>query len=186
MRSAPENQELRLTVIMLGSAVLLAAVALWTYLVWPQAKSYRQINVSYETLRDAVNTGRGLSEQISAKKITVDALQRQLDGDLVGLHIKQMESVVIGRLQDISWQTNVELLSVTPTAGQSIDNFREIEFEVKLSGDYPDFFAWLQVVTDQLGFVTIKHYDLKTTAASENNPKLEIDLKVVLYKVEQP
>ena len=107
----------------------------------------------------------------------VAKLSRELHGDMASLPERQMESFVIGRLQKVSWTTDVELISVEPGRGSQVQNFRESLFEVKLNAHYHDFFAWLQIVNDELGYVVVKKFDIR--------PNERNSLTLVSYRMEQ-
>ncbi|MCU7886113.1 MAG: hypothetical protein KZQ82_18130, partial [Candidatus Thiodiazotropha sp. (ex Lucinoma annulata)] len=110
-------------------------------------------------------------------------LAHQLHGDMAGLPAKQMESYIIGRLQKVSWETDVELISVKPGDGQRVQMFQESLFEVEIHAKYFNFFNWLQTIGRELGFIVVKKYEINTINKELSNPELKIVLTMVSYRV---
>lgn len=178
------NAQPRVVALMLISAVMLLLIAELTYLLWPQLKNYRELNTTYDMLERAVGDKQGLAERLSKIEAEVDDLSRQLHGDMALLPVKQMESFVIGRLQKVSWETDVELVSVQPGSGKQVQNFREQLFQVKLNAHYHDFFEWLQIINDELGYIVVKKFEIKPSGSSLENPTLSLSLTLVSYRIE--
>ena len=179
-----DNAEPRTVAIMLFAIVFLVCAVEVTYLLWPQVVNYKSLRTSHETLTMATMSGESMVEQLVKSEAEVDNLSRQLHGDMARLPIKQMESFIIGRLQKVSWATEVELVSVQPGDGGLVQNFRESLFEVRLSAGYFDFFEWLQIINDELGYIVVKKFEIDPNSARvENNPKLDIALTLVSYRV---
>jgi Tfp pilus assembly protein PilO len=181
-----ENSQPRVIGMMLIGVVLLIAVVEMTYLLWPQLRSYRDLHASHQVLQQAVSNNDSLSNQLQRIDSEVRDLSRELHGDMAQLPVKQMESFVIGRLQEVSWATDVELVSVQPGSGKQVQHFRERLFEVKLSAHYHNFFEWLQIVNHELGYIVVKKFEIRQDDrdASEN-PKLSLALTLVSYRMEQ-
>ncbi len=179
-----ENAQPRLVALLLIAAVSLVAVAELSYLLWPQIKSYRELSASYTMLERAVSHKGSLADQLGKTEADVEDLSRQLHGDMAQLPVRQMESFVIGRLQKVSWSTEVELVSVQPGIGGQVQNFREQLFEVKLNANYHDFFEWLQIINDELGYIVVKKFEIKPIDRSLENPKLQLILTLVSYRIE--
>jgi Tfp pilus assembly protein PilO len=96
-----------------------------------------------------------------------------------------VKSFVIGRLQKVSWATEVELISVQPGSGKQVQNFRESLFEVKLNARYHDFFEWLQTVNDELGYIVVKKFEIRPEEHDKlDNPELSLVLTLVSYRME--
>ena len=169
--------------IALGTWVLLGA-ALFAYLVLPQIKSYRTATESRQVLRQAAEAGEAVSAQLESLNKEIEALQRELHGDTANLPEKQLESFVIGRLQNISWTNQVELVAVEPRIGETVQMFRENLFELELTGSYRGLFKWLADVSDELGFVVIKEYEMSPAEAEAADPRLSVSLTLASYRVE--
>ncbi|MCP4388855.1 MAG: type 4a pilus biogenesis protein PilO [Gammaproteobacteria bacterium] len=186
MRDFVENAEPRMVAMMLVGIVLLVAVVEINYLLWPQVKSFRTLHASHQVLEKAVANNDSLSNQLQKIDAVVQDLSRELHGDMARLPAKQMESFVIGRLQKVSWATEVELLSVQPGSGKQVQNFRESLFEVKLNARYHDFFEWLQTVNDELGYIVVKKFEIRPDEHDKlDNPELSLVLTLVSYRMVQ-
>ena len=181
-----ENAQPRVVAMMLIGIVLLVVLVEATYLLWPQLKSYRELHASHQELQRAVSTNESLNNQWQTIDNEVTDLSRQLHGDMAQLPVKQMESFVIGRLQKVSWATDVELMSVQPGSGSQVQNFRERLFEVKLNARYHDFFEWLQIVNEELGYIVVKKFEINPNDRDAiENPRLDLTLTLVSYRMEQ-
>jgi len=181
-----ETAEPRVVAMMLIGIVLLVAGVEITYLLWPQVKQYRDLHASHQVLERAATSNESLGQQLEKIGSEVQDLSRQLHGDMARLPAKQMESFVIGRLQKVSWATAVELVSVEPGSGRQVQNFRESLFEVRLHAHYHDFFEWLQTVNDELGYIVVKKFEIRSSDNKTlENPKLELALTLVSYRMEQ-
>ena len=67
-----------------------------------------------------------------------------------------------------------------------MQNLRESLFEVKLTAGYHDFFKWLQIVNDELGYIVVKKFEISPNdRESLKNPKLSLFLTLVSYRMEQ-
>lgn len=180
-----ENAQPRFVATMLVGIVLLIMIIEATYLLWPQFKHYRELHSSHQVLEQAVRNSDSLSNQLQRIDAEVNNLSHQLHGDMARLPAKQMESFVIGRLQKVSWATDVELVSVQPGSGTQVQNFRESLFEVKLSARYHDFFEWLQIINHELGYIVVKKFEIVPDDREIlKNPKLSLVLTLVSYRME--
>jgi hypothetical protein len=112
----------------------------------------------------------------------VEILSRTLHGDMANLPDKQLEAFIIERLQEISWRNQVELVSVKPRRGQVVPLFREVLFDVEITGDYFDLFAWLQSLAKELGFVVVKQYVIRPIDSDKESPRLSVNLTIVSYR----
>jgi hypothetical protein len=180
-----ETAEPRFVGFMLITIVLLIGAVEGTYLLWPQVKQYRQLHSSHEMLELTVGDHDSLSQQLQSIDAEVSRLSRELHGDMARLPVKQMESFIIGRLQKVSWATDVELISVQPGLGRQVQNFRESLFEVRLRAGYHDFFEWLQIVKHELGYIVVKRFEIShSDNEALENPKLNLLLTLVSYRME--
>ena len=181
-----DNAEPRVIAMALIGLLLLLFSAEVMYLLWPQFKSYKQLNNSHTLLLQASSNSGSLNEQLTVISKEVEKLSRDLHGDMAALPERQMESFVIGRLQKVSWTTDVELISVEPGRGSQVQNFRESLFEVKLNAHYHDFFAWLQIVNDELGYVVVKKFEIRPNDRGKlEDPRLDFVLTLVSYRMLQ-
>ena len=174
--------ERQLRMVVAGAFVLLGAV-LFTYVLLPSTKEYRQQLATVQVLEQSAIKDQNVSETLTRIAAEVEALNRELNGDMANLPENELESFVVGRLQTISWRNDVELQSVQPRAGESIQSFTESLFEVELSGSYLDLFSWLGAIKEQLGFIVIKDYKMRPVEDVTTNPRLVVQLTIASYRV---
>lgn len=169
---------------MIGGGVLaLLAVALFTYVLQPRFKEFHASRASYSLLEAAVGRSAGLDAQVAQLEAHVEVLERTFHGDMANLPLKQMEAYIIGRLQGISWDNDVQFVGVQPEDGGLSGPFRELLFNVELQGQYFDVFAWLEAVREQLGFVVIKQFEMRPISASgTDEPELQVSLTMASYR----
>ncbi|NNG11822.1 MAG: type 4a pilus biogenesis protein PilO [Halobacteria archaeon] len=179
-----ENLEPRVILMLMGAAVLLTLTALLTYAIWPKLKDYRSLDHSRTVLEKVVESSSELDVEISRIRGELDSLQHQLHGDTVNLPENQLEAFIIGRLQNISWRNNIQLLGVKPGKGNKVHIFDEVPFEVEITGDYFDLFNWLQSLGEDLGFVVVKHFTIRPLDQKETSPRLTAKLTIVSYREE--
>ena len=168
--------------IILALVVFATTSLLFTYLTLPKIKIYRDIAKTESTLSKVVESGELLDDQIAQLHGDIGSLQRRLHGDMASLPEKQIEAHVIGKLQKLSWQNNVQLVGIEPSAGATIESFHEILFRVNLAGEYFELYKWLQDVSRELGFVLIKKYEMKPMDNLSQNPRLSVTLTMATYR----
>jgi Tfp pilus assembly protein PilO len=101
---------------------------------------------------------------------------------MASLPLKEIESHVVGKLQQISWQNDIQLVGIEPSSGDTIETFHEILFRVTLAGDYLDMYEWLRQVSADLGFVLVKQYEMKPLDNRTQNPRLSVQLTMATYR----
>ena len=175
-----EPRQLRLLAV---GAILLLTAVLFSYGLLPSIKSNRATLISLQTLQQAVAQGEQIDDQIARLEASIEDLNRELHGDMADLEDNELESFVIGRLQSISWRNNVELVSVEPKPGNTIQNFSESLFDIQLTGDYVNLYNWLIDIKKELGFIVIQEYEMRPTVDVADNPRLAVDLRVASYRV---
>ena len=182
-----ENTDTRFVAMILIGIVLLVSATEVTYLLWPQIKNYTSLHASHKVLERALGDSNSLDKQLERSNAEVAELSHRLHGDMAKLPEKEMESFVIGRLQTVSWATDVELISVKPGRGKQVQNFRESIFDVKLIARYHDFFEWLQIINHELGYIVIKKFEISADNNNDemDNPKLGFLITLVSYRIEQ-
>lgn len=185
MQDFIESAEPRIVAMLLGAVILLLGAIQVTYLLWPQLKAFNAVNESHRVLQSVVNSSEGLDQQLAKAQSEVQGLAKQLHGDMAGLPAQQMESYIIGRLQKVSWETGVELISVKPGDGQRVQMFQESLFEVEIHAAYFDFFTWLRTIGEELGFIVVKKYEIRPQGGEVSDPKLKIVLTMVSYRMVQ-
>ena len=168
--------------LILGVTVVAVIALLFTYLVLPKIKTYRGIAKTETTLSKVVESGDLLDTQLARLDGDIDTLRRRLHGDMASLPEKEIEAYVVGKLQRMSWQNNIQLVGIEPSAGATIETFHEILFRVSLAGDYFDMYQWLREVSSELGFVLIKQYEMKPMDNFLQNPRLSVTLTMATYR----
>ena len=175
-------RELRL---MIGglSAVLVAALAV--SLVVPEIKKLVAAQKDVDVLRAASQDSAQLEQHMQDRGRQLEELRFRLYGDMADLPLKEIEAYIIGRLQEISWGTQVDLVSVQPVAGERVQIFQEMLFNVELVGRYEDLYRWLWDVRNELGYVVIKEYGLTRRSDDDDDPLLLANLSLASYRAVQ-
>ncbi len=180
------NQFDRRQIRLMSLAVIsITAAVLFSYGIMPKAKEYRSAVASRDTLVATTQNADLIATQLKMLQKDVDQLHRELHGDMDQMPAKQVESYVIGQLQDISWRNNVELSSLEPQPGTLVDKFRETLFKVELTGDYFDLYAWIIDASSDLGFVVVKKYEIQPIGQLDKDPLLNAKLTMATYRVQQ-
>lgn len=172
-----------------GSLLLLLVVALGSYVVLPEFRALRAASSSLKLLEASTQTGPDIGAQLSSLIAEIEQLERDLHGDMATLPVNQIEAYIIGRLQRISWQFDIEFLGVEPSYGGIVGEFQELLFDVELRGNYFDLFDWLRGVSRELGFVVVKRFQISPSVNSGpsansgvNTPEVQIDLTMASYR----
>ena len=170
--------------LMLGIGAVLTSLCIVTLMV-PAAKSYRQASTDVSILEQAAMDNDQLEQQLDDKRTKIDHLRRRLHGDMGDLPSEQVEAYIIGRLQRVSWNNGVELVSVEPLDGERVQIFQEMLFNVVLIGEYKNLYHWLWDTRDELGFIVIKEYTLKRNDNTDDEPRLLANVSLASYRVVQ-
>jgi Tfp pilus assembly protein PilO len=168
--------------LILGLTVLGVTALLFTFLVLPKLKVYLQVSKSATSFRSAIVEGEDLNSQLKQFADDIESLELRLHGDMASLPEKEIEAHIVGKLQQISWQNNIQLVGVEPSAGVTVESFHEILFRVTLAGNYLDLYQWLREVGDELGFVLVKQYEMQTLDDVARNPLLSVKLTMSTYR----
>jgi Tfp pilus assembly protein PilO len=168
--------------VVLSITVLVLTSLPFTFLALPNIKIYRDISNTEINLSKMVDNGDQLDSQLKQFTSDIDLLQRRLHGDMASLPEKEIEAHVVGKLQQISWQNDIQLVGIEPSAGATIESFHEILFRVSLAGDYLDMYRWLRDVGNELGFVLIKQYEMRPLDNLEKEPRLSVILTMATYR----
>lgn len=172
-------RELRLLLLGLGAVITVATVV---SVVVPKTKALRTANSEVSVLEKAAQDSAELDRYLQEQHATIEELKFRLYGDMANLPIRQVEAYIIGRLQRISWNNNVELVSVQPVTGDRVQIFQEMLFNVELKGQYDDLYRWLWEARDDLGYVVVKEYGLKRYDDEDEFPQLLANLSLASYR----
>lgn len=172
-------RELRMVSLGIGTIV---TAALAVSIMVPNLKSFRAAATTVSALETAAMDGVELQRHLQEKTALVEELKFRLHGDMAKLPAKEVEAYIIGRLQRISWNNDVELLSVEPASGDRVQIFQEMLFNVRLAGQYDDLYKWLWETRNELGFVVIKEYSLQRRDEADEQPRLLADLSLASYR----
>ena len=172
-------RELRLLLLGLGAIVTVAAIV---GLVAPNAKALRAANNEVHVLEVAAQDGAELERHLQDQHEKIDELRYLLYGDMASLPAQQVEAYIIGRLQQVSWNNSVELVSVEPALGDRVKMFQEMLFNVQLVGQYDDLYRWLWDAREDLGYVVVKEYSLRRQDGVDEEPQLFAELSLASYR----
>ena len=172
----------RQLLLLVWGMVLLVSAALVSNMLVPKVKSYNRVSNSLVMLEGVVSSGKNLSNELFDMRQKVETVQRRLHGDIADFPLERLEAHVIEKLQSISWNHNIQLLSVTPGIGDTVEEFREIVFEINISGDYFDLYSWLLQLADELGFIIIRQFDINSNKSRPNDNQLVMRISMVAYR----
>ncbi len=182
MEKLLDNLEPRTVLLLMSSGILLISAALFSYVIWPEIKDYRDSQRTRTVLTRVAGSEAALDDEIAMLRSKVTSLQQELLGDTASLPDNQLEAFVIGRLQGISWRNNVQLLSVKPAKGGKIHIFHELLFDIEISGDYFDLFNWLNEMGQELGFIVVKNFAIRPLEWNKSDPRLKLELTIASYR----
>ena len=182
MNDILEKIDRRNFILILIGTVLIVVAFIFSYVLWPQFKSYRTSVNDLIILQNLVTSKNDIQYQLGQLKTEIEKTKRKLKGDMADLPEKEMEAYIIGVLQNISWDNKVNLIGVKPAKGNEISIFQEVLFKVKLSGNYFDLYKWFIELREQLGFIVIKHLNLSPVNNDKKNTTLFMDLTIASYK----
>lgn len=177
------NQISQKTFVFLLVGVLMLMLATTSvYGLWPQVKGIKSGLATRDELRELIANKEQLDEQHTKLEQEVEIMKRKLKGDMANLPEKKIEAYIIGELQNISWNHEINLIGVKPVKGSEIQMFQEILFNVQLSGEYFDLYEWLLDLRDQLGFIVIKSLELNSINQNDADTSLLMKLTIASYK----
>jgi len=171
------------TLIMaMGGVFLLIVAAFISYGLWPQISEYRMSLHTIALLEDVVVNADLMNREIENAEKEITMLDKNLHGEVLDMPNRQMEAYVIGRLQEISWKNSVKLLGVRPGTSNTVTSLEETPFDVEVSGDYFDLYAWLQDLGSELGFLAIRHFNISPLNSGTADSDLKASLTLVSYR----
>lgn len=161
---------------------LLIVVLIASIVIWPKLETIEKYKKVKTTLQQHIKSSSDIDSQLSQERKEVETFNKMLHGDMANLPKKQVEAYILGRLQSISWNNQVQLSGVKPSKGEVIQNFQEVLFDVSLVGDYEPLYLWLSDLRQELGFVVIKRFEIRPVDATEQEPKLNVNLTMASYR----
>lgn len=180
-KALQEQVQPRTLVFLLVSLILMALAASYLYVIKNPFKDYRQYQQTLSLLKNEVQTGIPLQNQIETQQQLVEKLNIKLHGTGSKLAVNKMVAYVIGELDKIAKRHQVNLASVKPQNPETLFTFKELPFQVEISGDYFSLFAWLKDIENNLGPIVIRQFDL---AAIGQDKQRKMLLTIVVYQFE--
>lgn len=172
-------RELRLALVGLGAIII---VALAAGVLMPKIKTAMAANREITVLEEAAQDGAELDRHLAEQRAAIEDLRYRLYGDMASLPVRQVEAYIIGRLQRVSWNNDVQLVSVEPATGDRVQIFQEMLFNVQLVGQYNDLYKWLWEARNDLGYVVVKEYSMTRHDNVDDQPLLLADLSLASYR----
>jgi Tfp pilus assembly protein PilO len=182
MEALLKNVSPRSIIMAMGGVSLSVAAALVCYGLWPEFIEYRQSQQTLEILDRRVESGDSTGKEIEKVKNEISLLDRNLHGDAGDLPESRVGAYLIGRLQEISRQNHMNLLGVRPGTGTTLGSVKEVPFEVEVSGDYFDLYAWTQDLAKDLRFMAISHFTISPLDSSKRTSAVKASFTIVSYR----
>ena len=185
MRELLKDIEPRNLNIIMVLMVLLVVVMVFSYSIRPEYQDLRQNRDALELLENRMDDQQALETMIREQHTQITDMRHAISGESGELHLSEMESYLIGRLQNLSWESDIQLVSVRPGSSKRVIDFDEIAFEVTVVGRYFDLYDWLIRLDRNLGFVMVTRYRLQpaATGGSSDDDQLKMELTLVFYRV---
>ncbi|MDH3284776.1 MAG: type 4a pilus biogenesis protein PilO [Acidobacteriota bacterium] len=163
------------------AAVVLTLLAGYLYLLGPSIARYRDLARagSEEALQTALDSARAGAVAISATESELESIRKALYGGASELAPEKLESFVIDRLDRISVQRDVALMSVKPDESDTVLMFDEFPYDVDVSGDYFAIYEWLQDVEKELRPMIVKQFALDPDG---KGGRVKMKLRLVSYR----
>jgi Tfp pilus assembly protein PilO len=176
---AIEPASLKLILAMLA-AVLVAGSTL--YMIKPQYLDLGDRRVAYELLQNQIDDPTQLQQAIDLERKHISELKLQLHGEAGNMPVNEMESYLVGRLQELAWDAGIELVGVRPGTAKRIMEFEEISFEVEVAGEYKNLYRWLDNIGNALGFMLVTNYEIRLTSRKQTTTDLSMHVTIVFYR----
>jgi Tfp pilus assembly protein PilO len=177
-----EQVQPRTLSFLLVSLILMLLVGNYLYVIKNPFKNFWQHQQTLALLQDEVQTGIPLQNQIERQQQLVEKLNSKLHGTgRPKLAVNKMVAYIIGELDKSAKRHQVNLTSVKPQNPEILFTFKELPFQVEISGDYFNLFAWLKDIEKNLGSIVIKKFHL---SAGESNKQKKMFLTIAAYQFE--
>ena len=156
---------LRSLYVVLTAAFVLAALGGHLYVLkQPLADLALAQDALFETRR-ARPQDTPAAARINPVEADIAALRTRLGGGAPSLAPNEMVAFVIGQLDLIARNREVQLVSVEPGAIARVFEFDEIPFHIEVVGGYFKLVDWLQEAEQQLGPMVIKSFEIEAAAS---------------------
>ncbi len=166
---------------LMATVLVLTVLAAYLYLLKPSLARYRELAQIWSpvALEDAFGRAEEAGGEIVALEQEVRELQDELYGGAAGLPLEQMESFVIDRLDRISVQRGVQLVSVKPGELSRVLMFDEMPYDVDVAGEYFALYDWLQAVEEELRPMVVKRFAMQPGVQQDG---VSMRLRLVSYR----
>ncbi len=171
-----------LLILFLLTSLSVAVVV--SYVLAPQYKSYISSKESYLQLKSAVENGRDYPLEMQQLQASISRLEQAMKEGEVQLPIQQFESHVISELQALAWKNSMALDGLRPAEGETIDHYRELLFDVQLSGQYFDLYRFLLDLKQMPGFLLIREMYVSPRPSSSATADLEVRMSLGSWRGE--
>jgi hypothetical protein len=163
-----------------GIAAAVVALTAW-FAVVPAWHEYQQSQAQLALLSREVLEHQPLETQITRLQEELAALHRSIEGHDGELQAPALEAQVIGALQELSWQHQIELGGIEPTGLERVGSLERRVFEVSMTAGYHHLVAWLADLEDELGFAMVESFEL-TAGRTDEPAKLRVRLTIAVYR----
>lgn len=169
----------RLLGLVLGATLGLTLLAGYLYVLKQPLAEYRRHQQTRQLLEGEARDGAGNAEEIRRLTAAVEALEGQLLSGSEAVPVNQMVAHIIGQLDRISANHEVELVGVKPGLRKKVFMFEEVPFEVEIKGGYFSLCDWLREVEQELGPMVVKQF---TITPESPDDLTRIRLTMVSYR----
>lgn len=169
-------------IIVTSLALFVVAVLLLTFVIKPAWESYAEVSRSRDLLSGVAGGNKRLDDTIVELQEETRALRARIYGDIVRLPVSEMEAYIMGKLQQVSWNHQVELGGVTPREGDEIDIFQGFVFEIQMYTGFLDLVNWLGEIQHDLGFAVLENFSMTAQTPDQANPRLDVRVTLTSYR----
>lgn len=165
--------------LLMGSILLLTLLAAYLYLFKQSLADYRKSLQTLQSMKSEVQPGIPISSQIESTQLSLLQLQQRLEGQDPQLPLNQKFASMIGQLDAISSNHEVQLKAITPGEVINVFMFQELPINIEITGSYFSLFDWLQQVENDLGAVIVKQFEIIPNLETKNR---SMKLTLVSYQ----
>lgn len=155
-----QSTEPRMIAILLAAILALTLLASYLYLFKQPMSTLAQKQQTLTLLKAEVERDMPLGQQIEELEKQVTDIKKLINASGQKLPQNQMIAYVIGQLDVIAANHQVQLVSVNPGTASKMFMFEELPFNIEIKGSYFDLYNWLKEVEVKLGPMVIKSFSL--------------------------